>query len=119
MTTQVVAVQPKFVLKSMTIWGAIMQVVSMGVAVVGPIADATGYSNPVQPGDVELIGNTGMAAIGAIGTLVGAFFGIWGRFRAGKNAQPVTMAPNAAPVTVVVTPAGPASAAQPFPKRSG
>jgi hypothetical protein len=102
MTTKVVVSQPKFVLKSMSIWGAIMQVISMGVAVVGPIADATGYSNPVQPGDIETIGNTGMAVIGGLGTLIGAFFGIWGRFRAGKSVQPVSIIPNAAPVMIEV-----------------
>lgn len=119
MATQVVAVQPKIFLKSMTIWGAFIQVISMIVAVAGPLMDATGYSNPVQPGDVEIISNTGAAVIGAIGTLAGAVLTIVGRFRAGRNAQPVALAPNASPASVTVTPAGPASMAQPFPKRSG
>lgn len=99
--TQVVA-KPKFVLKSMSIWGAIIQVVSMGIAVVKPLAEATGYTVPVEPGDVESIGNAGLAAIGAIGTLAGAFLGIWGRFRAGKTVQPISLTVNAPAQTVTV-----------------
>jgi uncharacterized membrane protein len=114
-----VAVQPKIFLKSMSIWGAFAQVVSMIVAVAGPLMDATGYSNPVQPGDVEIITNTGAAAIGAVGTLAGAIMVIVGRLRAGRTSQPITFTPNAAPVSVIVVPASPPSQAQPFPKKSG
>lgn len=119
--TQITAVpvQPKFIGKSMTIWGAIMQVISMGVAVGGPILDAVGVTNPVQPGDVETIGQTGMAAIGAVGTLIGAFFTVWGRFRSGTTAQPVSMAAGAAPVKVLVVPADTTGVSSAHPKRSG
>lgn len=117
--TQIAAVpvQPKIFLKSMTIWGAFAQLISMVVAVAGPLMDATGYSNPVQPGDVEIITNTGAAAIGAVGSLVGAVMVIVGRIRAGKTAQPISAAPAAAPVKVIVVPA--TTQGSPSPKRSG
>lgn len=99
--TQVVA-QPKFVLKSMSIWGAITSVISMAIAVVGPIAEATGYSNPVQPGDVEVVSQAGASVIGALGTLAGSVLVIWGRFRAGKTAQPITITPNAPVQTITI-----------------
>lgn len=114
-----VPVQPKIFLKSMSIWGAFTQVISMVIAVAGPIMDATGITNPVQPGDVEIITNTGAAVIGAVGTLAGAIMTIIGRLRAGKTPQPITFAPSAAPVSVIVVPATAPAQGSPSPKRSG
>ena len=104
--TQVIA-QPKFVLKSMSIWGALVSVLSTAYVVVGPILDATGVTVPVTPGDITTVGQAGGNAIAAVGALAGALLTIWGRFRAGKTAQPVSLTVNAAPesVTVVKPPA--------------
>lgn len=102
MSTQTVIAQPKFVLKSMSIWGAIISVLSMGLQVVGPILEATGNTNPVQTGDVEVVAGAGQQIVSGLGTLVGAVLVIWGRFRAGRTPQPVSMTINAAPQTVEV-----------------
>lgn len=104
--TQVIA-QPKFVLKSMSIWGALISVLSTAYVVVGPILEATGVSVPVTPTDVNDIGQAGGNAIAAIGALVGSVLTIWGRFRAGRIAQPISIVPNApiATMTVVKPPA--------------
>ncbi len=99
--TQVVA-QPKFVLKSMSIWGALVSLVSTAYVVVGPILESTGITVPVTPTDVTTVGQAGGNAIAAVGALAGALLTIWGRFRAGRTAQPVSMVPAAPPVTVTV-----------------
>lgn len=102
MPTTTVVAQPKFVLKSMSIWGAIVSVFSMGLQVGGPILDAIGVTSPVQPGDVQVVSDAGSQIISGIGTAIGAALVVWGRFRAGRTAQPVSMTVNANPLTVEV-----------------
>lgn len=98
--TQVIA-QPKFILKSMTIWGALVSLASTAYVVVGPILEATGITVPVTPTDVTTVGQAGGNAIAAVGALAGALLTIWGRYKAGRVAQPIAIAP-ANPVTVTV-----------------
>ena len=98
--TQVVA-QPKFILKSMTIWGALVSLASTAFVVVGPILEATGITVPVTPGDVGAVGQAGGNAIAAVGALAGALLTIWGRYKAGRVAQPIAVAP-AGPVAITV-----------------
>ncbi len=97
--------QPKWVGRSSTIWGAIIAVIATGYQVVGPIADTIGITIPVTPGDIQAANNSGAAIISGIGALAGLALTVWGRFKAGKVTQPVSVFPNAPKTTVtVVTP---------------
>lgn len=98
----IATVQPKWVGKSMTIWGGIIGALTILVPIITQLAGSIGTTVPVDPTDVTSIGDavgTTIKAIGGVATLVMVF---WGRIRAGRVAQPVSMVPNAPAVTVVL-----------------
>jgi len=103
MSTTTVLAQPKWIGKSMSIWGALIALAATTYQVAGPIADAVGVTVPVTPQDIQAAGNAGAAVISAIGAIAGLGLTVWGRFRAGRNVQPVAMLPNEPPKTVTVT----------------
>lgn len=107
MTTTTVIAQPKWIGKSTTFWGALIGVAAVAYQTVGPILDAVGVTVPVTADDIQQAGEVGTKAITAIAGIVGFGLTIWGRFKAGKTAQPVSLTPNAPPKTVeVVKPPG-------------
>lgn len=117
--TTSVPVQPKWVGKSMTIWGSLFALIAVAYGTVGPILDAVGVTIPVTPQEIEAVKNVGTDTIKLAGTIFGTALVWWGRIRAGRNAQPITFTPDATPVTVKVVPAGNDMKASNSPKRSG
>lgn len=101
-TTKTEITQPKWIAKSTTFWGALISFATVGLSTVGPILDAVGVTIPVTPADIEAASNTGTLAIQAAGAVVGLFATIFGRWKAGKTAQPVSMLPNAPATTLEV-----------------
>lgn len=95
--------KPKWIGKSMTIWGSIIAIAATAYQTIGPIADAVGVTVPVTPEDIQAAGNAGELAITGIGAVAGLVLTWWGRWRAGKNVQPVAMLPNAESTIVTVT----------------
>lgn len=108
-----VEVQPKWILKSLTFWGAALSAAAVAYQVGKPIADSVGFTVPVTPEDIQNVQHVGAAAITAIGGVVGLGLTIWGRFKAGKTPQPVTILPSAPDTThtveIVKPPATPKS----------
>jgi hypothetical protein len=95
-------VQPKWALKSVSIWSTIVASALMAFQVAGPIVNGLGVDVPVTPKDIQDVGNLGSNLIVATASVATFFAGLWGRFRAGKVVAPVSMVPNAAPVKVHV-----------------
>lgn len=110
---KVVEVQPKWIGKSMTFWGAAISAIAVVYQVGKPILDSVGVTIPVTPADIQAAGNAGSAIITAIGGVAGLALTIIGRMRAGKVVQPVTILPTATPtvaeVKIVTPPAIPKS----------
>jgi len=101
--TAVVPVQPKWVGKSMTIWGSLFALIAVGFKTLGPVLDLVGVTVPITEVDVEAVKTAGTDAIALAGSVFGTVLVWWGRFRAGRTAQPVTLNPAATdPVSVVV-----------------
>lgn len=100
-TTSVVA-QPKWIGKSTSVWGALIALAAVAYQTVGPLADAVGVTVPVTGEDIQEASKVGSNIITALGGAVGFGLTLWGRWKAGKNPQPVTFAPNAAPMIVNV-----------------
>lgn len=102
MATEVVSVQPKWVGKSMTIWGAVVSAVSIFVPIVKQIATQVGTDIPVEPSDITNVGSAVGTTIQAVGGLAGLLLTWIGRVRAGKNPQPIVTVPTSEPVAVTV-----------------
>jgi len=94
--------QPKWIGKSMTIWGSIVAIAATAYQTIGPILDAVGITAPVTPGEIEAAGNAGSLIITGGTALVGLIVTWIGRIRAGRNVQPVTVLPNAQSEIVTV-----------------
>lgn len=102
-----VLAKPKWIGKSMTIWGSVIAIATTAYQTVGPVLDAVGVTVPITPADIEAAGNAGSLAITGVGAVVGLVLTWWGRIRAGKNVQPVTLtgAAESQIVTVATPPA--------------
>lgn len=100
-----VLAKPKWIGKSMTIWGSLIAIATTGYQTVGPILDAVGVTVPITPADIEAASNAGSLIITGVGAAAGLIITWIGRFRAGRNVQPITMAPSAeSKIVTVVTP---------------
>lgn len=100
-----VLAKPKWIGKSLSVWGAIIAMAATAFQVIGPIADAVGVTVPVTPQDVQEASHTGELVITAVGAVVGLVLTVVGRIRAGNNVQPVSMLPAAeSKIVSVVTP---------------
>lgn len=113
--TTTIPVQPKFILKSMSIWGVIVMAASYVAPIVGTLTGLAGHPVDVPPGDIQTVGTSVGTAIQSVGMAIGAILGVWGRYRAGKVAQPIAVAPTNKIVSVEI-PATTSSAAG---KKSG
>lgn len=106
MTTTTVVAQPKWLGRSTTIWGALIALAATAYQVVGPIADAVGVTVPVTPEDIAAASHAGSAILSGVGAAVGLALTIWGRFKAGRIAQPISVVPGAPPVSIEVIKSG-------------
>lgn len=99
--TAVITQQPKWFLKSKTIWGTIIAAITMAAPI---ISQVTGID--LTPA-VDAAGQAGEAAttvvdttLKAVGAVVSTWLLVWGRFT--KKIESITVAPNGAPVLVTV-----------------
>lgn len=99
----IVTAQPKWIGKSMTIWGSLIAVAATAYQVLGPILDAVGVTVPITPQDIQDAGNVGGNVITAVTAAAGLVLTWWGRFRSGTNVQPISLTPNAPKEVVTIT----------------
>lgn len=100
----VAVVQPKWALKSMSIWSTIVGAALMAYQTIGPIITGFGIDVPVKPEDIVAVRDLGSNLIVGVSSIGVFIAGLIGRFRAGWSTAPVSVLPNAAPVKVVVAP---------------
>lgn len=101
-TVQTTVVQPKWAVKSISIWSTIIGAALMAYQVAGPIISGFGVDVPVTPEDINNVKNLGSNLIVAAASVAAFVGGIFGRWKAGRIVAPISMLPNADPVRVAV-----------------